>query len=364
MDDGLQLRYGTGIGRYTQYLFDELQKRKDITVELTDYIEKNHSKTKERLRYLQYINSNKYRRASKKYDVIHYTNFVIPFCRSRATHYVATVHDLTAFLQPQAMSRMASLYYRMMIRYTIKHADMIITVSKAVRNEIMRMFPNVATPIEVCYSGVYEGLTYSNGQISYSCPVIKELKDKKFFLFVGTIEKRKNIGFVIKAFLKFKESFSEANDYKLVLAGREGYGCDEFHRLADSSFYGKDVIFTGYITDEDRNGLYNHAAAFIFPTLYEGFGIPQLECMKCHLPIILSDIPVNREISGEYGEYFSLSHEDELITEMEKIILNKIDYTKKFDIADAKLPQYNWGDIAEYLIEIYKKASDNFEHIS
>lgn len=109
---------------------------------------------------------------------------------------------------------------------------------------------------------------------------------------------------------KFKNSYSifywyekdnPGNGYKLVLAGRKGFGFEEYEKLINESKYKKDIIVTGYLSSNDVIKLYKEASAYIFPSVYEGFGSTQLECMVNHLPLILSKIPTNIEVSKAYG---------------------------------------------------------------
>lgn len=352
IDDGMQLKNGTGIGQHTENLIMALRQNPQVQVELAQHRNYSGKKIVQRIKYLLLINSREYLRQSEDYDIIHFTNYIIPFIRNKKSKYVVTVHDLSVFLHPEALPRINAMYMRWLTAYAIRRADLIVTVSDSVKQEILSCFPKNKTPVMTAYSGINR-LGGQPDDTPYTLPCLNTLTYRKFFLFVGTIEKRKNIGFLIKAFAKLKKQGDLARDYKLVLAGRAGNGFEDFLKLAMQTELSEDIIFTGYLPEDDRNRLYARAAAFVFPTVYEGFGTPQLECMRCGLPLILSDIPVNHEVSGEYGIFFSLENEDNLVTCMRQFIESPMDAARQRQIAEEILDRFSWRNIAKLHIDAY-----------
>ena len=353
IEDGLQIRNGTGIAQHTLHLYEALSRRDDVQVELTQFAPQTRSKVKRRLLYLLHIHSPSFFRQSKTYDVMHYTNFVTPMWRPKSVACVVTIHDLSVFLFSDVLPWAARLYAQFMIRHSLRRADLVLTDSETVHQELQKYFPKHKAPIRVTYSGIdllpkdtVKPGPYENEELS-------GLKNEKFFLLVGTIEKRKNVGMLIDAFLKLRKQ-RPGEAVKLVLAGRLGFGGDEFQAIANCSPYGKDIIFTGYIAQDDRDKLYRNALAFVFPTVYEGFGTPQLECMRWELPIILSDIPVNREISGAYGVYFDLQNVDTLVDCMRRFLDGEVDTERKRSVAAEKLERFSWDNIAQLHMDAYQ----------
>lgn len=355
IDDGMQVKVGTGIGKYSLYLYQSLKRKlgsKD-NVDIVDSEQKGSQKLK-RLKYMLDINSLEYRRKCEQYDVVHYTNYAIPFRRSKKVKYVVTVHDLASFLYPNSLPRLYRIYSRFIIRYAMKHADAILTVSNSVRREINAFFPKAAKKTYAVYPGHYAEIERKDkDKVSFSEGNLKNLNDRPYFLFVGTIEKRKNIGLLLDAFFELKSREVLSSEYMLVLAGRPGYGYEEFVEKVNSSLYKEDVVFTGYIDRTICNNLYNKADAYLFPTVYEGFGSTQLECMACHTPLILSDIKTNREISADYGLFFDLSDEASLVNRMSEIVCGKYDFEKHNRIADEILSAFDWNNLIEQYISVY-----------
>ncbi len=355
IDDGMQIKVGTGIGIYSLNLFNSLKMalgQENVDVLEFDKIKK--SRKAARLLYLFYINSKAYIKKCEEFDIVHFTNFVIPIRRSKKVKYAVTIHDMVAFLYPKSLNFMYRMYNRLCIKYSIKKADMVTTVSNSVKKEIEKKFPK-AKNIVVLPNGIDS--KSSSEDVAIEPHYSGLLNEKKYFLFVGTVEKRKNLGILIEAFIKYKTECSDTL-YKLVLAGRPGIGYDEYKKLIDNSFYSKDIMTTGYISGEERDWLYKNAAAYIFPSIYEGFGIPQLECMVNHLPLICSDIPTNREISKDYGLFFDLNDTNSLVKQIKKIVDGEYDHEVREKIADSIVERFKWDNIVNEYIDAYRRTID------
>lgn len=355
IDDGMQIKVGTGIGKYSLYLYKELKKHleKKHSVELLQFDKGNSSKKQGRLKYLLYINSNKFLKKCGQYDVVHFTNYAMPFRKNRKTKYVVTIHDLASFIHPESLSTMYRLYNQFIVKHAIRNADQILTVSESVKKEIIERWSMVKEKVKVAYPGLYSEFDSKAVVNRYESKLLGKITRRKFFLFVGTIETRKNLKIVIQAFIDMKKENPE-NDYKLVLAGRKGFGFEEYEKLIDKSKYKYDIIVTGYLPSDDVSKLYKEASAYIFPSVYEGFGSTQLECMVNHLPLILSKIPTNVEISKEYGLFFNLEDRQSLKEQMKKIVDGEYDYQGKNIIADNICKKYSWDNLIDSYIEIYK----------
>lgn len=362
MDDGMQIQLGTGIGKYSKYLYDAMS-RNGCDISLVKEAKRTGNRMKDRFAYIKYINSKQFQRDVEGYDVVLFTNYTMPIRKDKRTKYITAVPDMVAFLYPETLPPFYRYYNQIMIRNTVKRADLVFTISKSVEKEIVQKFPDCKERIRTTWLGLYDGICPLDYYEPYGNEKLVGIDDTPFFLFVSTVEKRKNVGLVIDAFLKLKQESPEADDYKLVIAGRPGYGYDEFVEMVERSDYSQDVVFTGYITDSDCNRLYNHATAFVFPTVYEGFGFAQIECMRCHLPIILSDIPTNREISRDYGEFFQLKHPETLMQKMQLFVNDEYDYETKNKLADQYIGSFDWNKIAEqymvYINEIIER--DDYE---
>lgn len=354
IDDGKQICKGTGIGKYTLSLYNALLELGE-DVDLVEQGPFKKVRSLDRLKYLYYINSDRFIEKSSIYDVVLFTNYDTPCKKNSNVKYVTTIADMASYLYPETLPLLYRYYNRLMIRNTLKNADLVFTVSDSIRREILTEFPVYKNKLVYTWLGVNDGIGPLNEYPKYKNKELENIEKYPYFLFVSTVEKRKNVGMVLKAFFMLKKHNPKAACVKLVIAGRPGLGYDNFLNQVNASPYKDDVIFTGYISDEDCNRLYNHALAFVFPTVYEGFGFANIECMKCHLPIILSDIAVNKEISRDYGEFFDLNNEYSLVAKMEMFIEGKYDYATKNKLADEYLEDFQWNNIAkQYVDYMYK----------
>lgn len=353
IDDGMQIPLGTGIGKYSKCLYEALSRRDDIQVDLSTWEPSGSNRKSNRVEYLKYINSREFLERVDAYDIVLFTNYAVPF-RKPSCKLACCIPDMVSFLHPEMLPVAYRYYNRMMIRNSIRKSDLILTISNSVKEEIAEHFPRYASKLEYTWLGLYEGIRKVECPATYEDDILATLEPQKFFLFVSTVEKRKNVGLVLDAFLKLRKR-GVAEDYKIVFAGRLGYGSEEFVATASASEFVNDVIFAGYVSDRDLNRLYNEASAFVFPTVYEGFGFAQVECMSVGLPIILSDIPVNREVARDYGIFFDLNAENTLIEAMEKVVKEEFDQSRLDELARSYLPEFNWERIAEQYVGYMQK---------
>lgn len=359
LDDGNQIQLGTGIGKYSASLYRAM-KRAGCDVALAEPpTGRGGSRIRQRLRYIRTINSAAYRDAlAKRCDVVLYTNYTIPLRRNRRVKYVGVISDMVAFLHPETLPPLYRLYNRAMIRNTLRKADLVLVPSRSVQAEVLAKFPWVGERLHDVWHGLHEVFRPLDAYAPYENERLEGIDDVPFFLFVSTVEKRKNVGLVIDAFIQLKRTDAAAKDYRLVIAGRPGFGYDAFVAQAEASEYRADIIFAGFTSDADCNRLYNHARAFIFPTMYEGFGFAQIECMSCHLPIILSDIPTNREISREYGLFFDLEEPATLVRQMQRIVQGDYDTARHNALADEYLRDFDWDRVARQYMALLDDLRD------
>lgn len=353
LDDGLQKDIGTGIGNYAAALGEALSALPNTDVTREDFAASG-SRAKARAAYLAYLGSRAYREKLGGFDVVHYANYAMPQKLPTATVAAVTVHDLTAFTHPETLPRAYAAYNRFMIRRAVKRADLILTVSESMKQELVARFPMTAQRVAAVYPA------HDAAAIALTTPPVYEnkallgLEKRKFFLFVGTIERRKNLTDLVRAYLLLQKTCPAARGYALVLAGREGFGADELKKLIENLPEGAEIRLPGYISADDRRKLYGEAAAFVFPSLYEGFGSPQTEAMAAGLPLILSDIPTNREVSGNYGYFYPLGDESALAALMARAVAGKLQADSA--LAAARLLRFSREALAARTKDAYLAA--------
>ena len=352
VDNGLQGGVGTGIDSYSRALADALAALEDTDVSEESITPKGDRRLA-RLAYLSHLDSPTYQTHIVNYDVVHYTNYAVPRKMPKNTVCAVTVHDLAAFSHKKTLPHAYAVYNRHIVRRAMKRADVIFTVSDAIKAEIEARFPRAASRVVRVYPGHYENATAKITPRVYESEVLKGLEKRCFFLFIGTLERRKNLTQLIEAYLRLKQS-CEGLTMPLVLAGRPGFGFEEIEALIKSAPEGTDIRLPGYISEEDRQKLYGEAAAFIFPSVYEGFGSPQTECMSSALPLLASDIPTNREVSGSFATYFPVGDVDTLANLLRDAARGSLTVNKR--LATERLSRFAWQNAAAEIRAAYKAA--------
>ncbi len=213
----------------------------------------------------------------------------IPFVHPRNT--VVVVHGLEYKTAPSCYGFRERLYMDWSIKFSCRHARHIVAVSESTKRDIVKFYRIPERKISVIYEGVNrpENIT----EPSADCPRLTE----KYFLFVGRLESRKGIVGLIESFARFKEK--TGLPYKLVLAGRPGYGFERIKKVLETSFFASDIILPGFVDENCKWALLRRAETFLFVTEYEGFGLPVLEAQSVGVPVIVSDNSSLPEVVGQ-----------------------------------------------------------------
>lgn len=212
-------------------------------------------------------------------------------------HKVMTVHDLSFLKNPSWYSRTYYWYYKFMTPLAVKTSQHILTVSEFSKSEILGFYPFLkAEKISVVYNAIdrqlFKPLT---SDIKHQPSDIFHQPSDPFVLCVSSIDPRKN-------FARLIEACQGLTGAKLYIVGKYNRVFSQQIQLDTTSDH---IQFLGRVSDDELVRLYNQAACFVFPSLYEGFGLPPLEAMACGCPVLVSDIPVEREVCGDAAQYFN-----------------------------------------------------------
>ena len=229
--------------------------------------------------------------------LFHATDHVLP--RFRRLPAVFTLHDLAFRVLPGAFPVAHRSYMRLMMPRFLKSAAVIIAVSESTRRDAERLYRVPAGRIRVIHPGVSARFRPPPPE------AVRELRSRmqlpeRFLLCVGTLEPRKNLRRLLEAFRHLKV---QQASLKLVLAGRRGWLNRDLDRVLASKGLAGEVILPGYVPDEDLPALYGAAEAFVYPSLYEGFGSPVLEALACGAPVVTSRVSSLPEVAGECAVY-------------------------------------------------------------
>jgi glycosyltransferase involved in cell wall biosynthesis len=289
-----------------------------------------------------------------KIDIIYSLHYTTPYFTGIKK--VVTFPDMTFYLFPEMHRKIKILYFRSLIPLSLRNSTAILTVSESTKKDLMARF-NFLDPekIKVIHLGVPPP-TNKNKENGVSHNLEKYgLEIKKYFLFIGTLEPRKNIVGLLKAFHRLKESSQDKDylDYKLVIVGKPGWFYKKIFAAVEEMGLQEDVVFTGYITEEEKRYLLEHAYLFIYPSFYEGFGIPVIEAMAHGVPVITSHVSSLPEIAGEAAILINPHDWKEITVAMHRLLSDQQLYKNLSKKSKMQARQFTWEKAAIKTLELF-----------
>ena len=278
----------------------------------------------------------------------HTTPMVVAGCRR-----VVTFHDLTFFILPERYPRSRRLYFQSISWAAAKAAAMLICPSQAVRDDIVRILhapPEKVRPIAEAASPAFRVIDDPAvlDRLRYN-----HLLPDRFILSVGSLEPGKNRTTLLKAFAELRRRGVEQ---KLVVAGQRAWNYGDDFRLAEDLGLKGHVIFTGYVAPEEMPALYNAADLFVFPSLYEGFGLPVLEAMACGVPVVASNVSSIPEVTGDAALLVDPRDAEALCDAMERILKDADLSASLRQRGLERASTFSWERAARETIEVYEEA--------
>jgi glycosyltransferase involved in cell wall biosynthesis len=367
-----------GLGRYTNELVQGLDRiileNKNLKNKIKYYIflpsnkfseynpsVKNIRKIKTDYKWYSWAEQIKFPFLLKKYDLdlMHFPHFNIPFLYRKK--FIVTIHDLILFHYPTVKNTTLNKFvyffklfaYHFIIRSTIKRAEKIITISKFTRNDLIKTLKTKKNKIKV----IYEGAEFN--QLSFERPVKINCKNiikkygimKPYLLYVGNAYPHKNLDRLVLAFSEVNSNFS--NNYQLVLVGKNDY----FYKKLKIFIYKNNlnnILITDYISDHKMNCLYQHSRLFIFPSLYEGFGLPPLEALIKDVPVVTSQESSMPEILGDNVQYFNPKETKDMIRAITAVLEDKKKNIHLTKSEKRYLQQkYSWKKMVKKINKLY-----------
>jgi glycosyltransferase involved in cell wall biosynthesis len=284
---------------------------------------------------------------------IYHTQYITPFFVPRKIKIITTIHDISFNFFPRLIKFSDLLFLKTLIPLSLRRADKVIAVSHFTKNEIVKHYKTSPEKIEVAPNAASDSFSrkiFSSEELEKARK--KYALPEKFILYLGTLQPRKNIPFLIKGYGKIRDKIPSV---KLVIAGRKGHNFDKRismvikkHRLEN------DVIFPGFIDEKDKPMLFSLASTFVFPSLYEGFGIPLLEAMGQGIPVLCSDIPSFREVGGKAAVYFNPLALDDLAGKLYNVFVDQKLRQNLIEKSKQQLKLFSWAKSAEKLIRVYE----------
>jgi len=284
-------------------------------------------------------------------DVVHGTVNVLPLLTSKPT--VLTVHDLSFMRHPERFPMGRSRYLRMAVARSVRCADRVIAVSAHTRNDVVELLGLPTGRVSVVYSGV--DASFRPLPASELAAVRKDLvQGRAYILHVGTLEPRKNLDVLIRAFAAVRERLKL--EHVLALVGARGWMYEELFQLVSELGLGDEVRFVDYVDPQRLPLWYNCADLFVYPSAYEGFGLPVLEAMACGVPTVTSASSGLQELAGSACLTVDPGSQESLEVAIARGLQDSQlhETLRKAGIERAR--HFSWDETARATVSVYEQA--------
>jgi glycosyltransferase involved in cell wall biosynthesis len=285
-------------------------------------------------------------------SVGHFTNSVAPLFSPCPT--VVTIHDMTLWMFPKYHYGMRLLSMRPFIPLTARRAGAIIAVSRTTKEDIVRILGVPAEKVHVIHEAPAASFRPIERASARQLLGSKWAAPERFVLYVGTIEPRKNLVRLLEAFAQLWQG--GAMQHRLVLVGQRGWKEEPVFQSIERLGLQDAVLFLGYVPHEILVALYNLADALIFPSLYEGFGLPVVEAMACGTPVITSRNGSLAEVSGEAAEFIEPTSVESIATALRDLLNDPARREELRQCGLAHAAQYSWESTAKQTQALYQQV--------
>lgn len=278
----------------------------------------------------------------------------LPFFHSKKIKTTVTIHDLAFKYFPESFLKKDLLKLNFLTDLAIRKSDKIIAISEATKNDILKLYPRIKSEkIKVIYHGFSPDVYALERNREKEAEIKKELKiNGAYILYIGAIQPRKNLEVLIEAFNKLKNE--EKSDLHLVLAGEKAWLSQKTIEAASKSQFSGSIIMPGKLKFDDLGHLCRGATACVFPSLYEGFGIPVLEAMAAQVPVICAKNSSLPEVGGDAALYFNAADPTELAEKIGTILNDEILRRDLIAKGLEQIKKFSWEKCARETLDFLK----------
>ncbi|HEY6660002.1 MAG TPA: glycosyltransferase family 1 protein [Pyrinomonadaceae bacterium] len=287
-------------------------------------------------------------------DVLHVQFTAPPFCPCPV---VVSIHDLSFEHLPQTFNRRSRTQLRLTVRHSARRATRILSLSEHTRRDIIETYGIEEERIKAIplaapkhFAPVEDNRELQRVRHNYGI-------DGDYILSVGSIQPRKNLARLIKAYASLRGDYSADKLPKLVLAGKCAWLYDETLRALEESGVKKAVVLTGYVPEADLPALYTGALCFVYPSYFEGFGLPPLEAMKCGAPVIVGNRTSLPEVVGDAALAVDPFDIDAIATAI-KLLMNDSELREELSVkGQQRAAAFDWQETARRTLMVYEEAA-------
>jgi len=288
---------------------------------------------------------------SLKLDLLH-TQYFIPFIRSCPI--VVTIHDICFEHYKDIFTKGEYVRQKLLVPYAARKSRAVFTVSEFSKKDIAKKYKISPDRILVTHNAVGESFRRLNETELREAELRKQFGIGKdpYILTVGNLQPRKNLPRLIEAFKKLR---SDGVEYKLVIVGKKAWMYYEILTSASD----ENIILTDYVSETDLVGLYNAAELFVYPSFFEGFGLPPLEAMACGTPVAVSKATSLTEVVEGAGQYFDPFDVDSIKKAIEQVINDRSLQTRLINRGLEQVNKFSWKQSAQLVCDTYKKVLEH-----
>lgn len=273
---------------------------------------------------------------------------------SPQTKHVLTIHDISFLHYPEFFSYRKNFWHRALaLKKLTANCAAIVAVSENTRRDIIELLHVPEEKVLTIYSGLNAGVPAPGPEEERNFFRRHELKNR-FILYLGTIEPRKNIAGLIYAYNRLRDDNVNLVDLQLVLAGANGWRNKLIYRAWEDSPYRRDIKFLGYVSAREKELLYRRAEVFIYPSYYEGFGLPPLEAMAHGLPVITSNVSSLPEVVGSAALVVNPYDINEIAKALELVVTNVEIKVRLIKAGQEQIVNFSWEKTAKKYLELFK----------
>ena len=316
-------------------------------VDPSPFLPRRASSTFQRVLYDEWLVRRDARRLGA--DLVHYPGAVA--CPSGDRPTVVTVHDLSFLREPDWFRIERALYYRATVQRGVRRAARIIAVSHSTARDLVELLRVPEAKIDITPEAAREGFRPASEEAKAHVRAQYGLPER-FFLYLGTIEPRKNLVRLIQAFSQVADQCAA----DLVLAGRWGWKTAGVRAAIETSSHAARIHCPGFIREEDLPALLSCATVFVYPSLHEGFGMPVIEAMACHVPVITSNVSSLPEVAGDAAFLINPYDADALAHAIKTVESDEMLRRKLSDRGARRAAEFSWARTVELTLAVYRKA--------
>lgn len=291
----------------------------------------------------------------RRIEVFHSPANVLPEMLPRECASVVTLHDLAFLLYPEVLTRAKRVYHRIFTTRSLRRASMIIAVSNSTKKDAVKQVGIAPGRIQTVYTCIDERfsnvITNEEKQTFYR----EHGLDGGYLLYLGTLEPRKNIPTLLEAYRELRDVYSRKE--KLALVGGKGWLYDEIFAKAQSLGLASEVLFPGYVSNEEQLLWYHGASAFAYPSLYEGFGLPVAESLACGVPVVTSNMSSLPEAGNDLALIVDPLDSHALAAALQRALTDTNLRQRCAELAPTVSQRFSAQAMARQTIAVYEQAA-------